>query len=259
MAGGGYDGAVIGVGCAFYLADGFYLIVIGVAGVGLVVGVIKICGGAEEGIGAVFGAAAVYLIFDCPFYGRPLEVGLAGGGDVLRLGGDRRQGVLIIVVHFGLVEGLVYTGIFIHEGPLRFRACVIHVRQMIAAIKRAGCDELQAGREQDGGHAGTAYGIQTQRLYSLGDDYAACPAAGILDQLFHILGIQGPILGGVVSVSGGHCDLLQAGAGAGGIHPDFRHAGGDAEGLETGAAGESFRVDALQTCGKDDLFQAGAA
>ena len=84
MAGGGYDGAVIGVGCAFYLADGFYLIVIGVAGVGLVVGVIKICGGAEEGIGAVFSAAAVHLILAGPGDGGPLDVGLAGRDQVVR-------------------------------------------------------------------------------------------------------------------------------------------------------------------------------
>jgi len=84
-AGDGHCGAEGGVGSTLHLADGLYLVVVGIAGVGLAVGIICGRGGTQKGIGALLAAAAVHLILAGSGHCRPLDVGLAGRRPVICL------------------------------------------------------------------------------------------------------------------------------------------------------------------------------
>ena len=81
-AGDGHRSAEGGVGAIG--SQSLHLVVIGVSGVGLVIGIICGRGGANVFICAIAAAAAVHLILAGSVHSTPIDIGLAGGGQIVR-------------------------------------------------------------------------------------------------------------------------------------------------------------------------------
>ena len=83
MADAHYDGTVITLGAIG--GQCFHLVVIGVAGAGLIIGVVGGRSGAQERIGPVLCGCAVHLVLAGIGHGVPSEVGLAAGAHIAGL------------------------------------------------------------------------------------------------------------------------------------------------------------------------------
>ena len=136
MADARYDGTVITLGAIG--GQCFHLVVIGVAGAGLIIGVVGGRSGAQERIGPALCGCAVHLVLAGIGHGIPSEIGLAAGAHIAGLHGGRGKfeirilspaegthTVFILVFHIGLHDAVdgesVCTVALIRNQPDRQR------------------------------------------------------------------------------------------------------------------------------------------
>ena len=144
-----------GIRRALYLADGPYLVVVGIPGAGLVVGIVGGRSGAQEGIGPVLCGCAVHLVLAGIGHGIPLDVGLAAGAHIGRLHNRRHNTLFAGAMSVRLQESVI--AVVNRNGvPLSLGAAVIYVSQARAARESHIPDVGHALRDLDAGQARAA-------------------------------------------------------------------------------------------------------
>ena len=148
-----YDGTVITLGAIG--GQCFHLVVIGVAGAGLIIGVVGGRSGAQERIGPALCGCAVHLVLAGIGHGIPLDVGLAAGTHIGRLYNRRHNTLFAGAMSVRLLESVIA---FVNGNgvPLSLGAAVIYVSQARAARESHIPDVGHALRDLDAGQARAA-------------------------------------------------------------------------------------------------------
>ena len=148
-----YDGTVITLGAIG--GQCFHLVVIGVAGAGLVVGIVGGRSGAQERIGPALCGCAVHLVLAGIGHGIPSEIGLAAGAHIGRLHNRRHNTLFAFAMSVRLLESVIA---FVNGNgvPLSLGAAVIYVSQARAARESHIPDVGHALRDLDAGQARAA-------------------------------------------------------------------------------------------------------